>query len=240
MELNYDWRRFQAVFHPARKPLPEDLDESPIVLVCEEDTVLWAYCEGEDFSEWKGESFKKMAAELAHRKLVSLPQEKIEHWVQEALHKPHFYDQVESIRDSARIEIKSMVQRHFLLDGLVGWWERVLPKTYGIFIRTEGKRTQDFFMLLRKGRVEIFHEPDLSFLDSDRRKNPDDVVKYLSKKNLVKVQGLVVSHEEWVEWAQERNPWKKMASSIGAKRTQLIPHRLSVMILINSRAWIKI
>ncbi|MEK6578409.1 MAG: hypothetical protein AABZ55_04215, partial [Bdellovibrionota bacterium] len=179
MELNYDWRGFQTVFHPSRKAFAEDQEDAPILLVQEEDTILWAYCEGEDFSDWIGGSFSKMTTEFSSRKLVGLPHHKIDTWMSHALEKPHFYDQIESIRDSARTEVKSVVQRHFLLEVFGGWWDKVLPKTYGIFIRTEGKCTQDFFMVMRKGKIEFFHEPDLSLLDSSRRKVAADVVHYL-------------------------------------------------------------
>ena len=59
--------------------------------------------------------------------------------------------------------------------------------------------------MIRRGRIDAFHEPDLSSMGQDRRKVPAEVVKYLSEKHLVPVQGIFVPAAEWADWSEVRS-----------------------------------
>lgn len=252
MELNFDWRGFQSTFYPRRRPQVAASAEatSPVYLVVEGDTIISAFGENEDFSEWQGAPCKEMAAEVQHRDLVIYERKDVDRWIQESLSQPHFYEQVHFLRATSNPKVMSkssvikskpqlLVQQNFFLEALLGWWAKILPSSYGVFIRLEGESdTQDFFVLIRRGRIECFHEPDLSSMGPERRKQPDSVVKYLSEKHLVRVQGLFVPRDEWLEWNDCGNPWRKMALAIRANRARLVPFRWGLMMLITSRAFL--
>lgn len=159
-------------------------------------------------------------------------------------------------RGSKGLVLKSSVSlrshQHFLLEALQGGWLNVMPSVFGLFIRLEkpfentgsvvfGKVQIDreLFLIIRRGKIDHFCEPDLSVLGTDRLNQPADVVKYLSEKYLVPVQGLFVSSAKWNEWAESENPWSQVALALrGGKNAQLklVPGRWGLRLLIQLRS----
>jgi hypothetical protein len=150
---------------------------------------------------------------------------------------------------------------HFLLSGLQSWWAKVLPSAYGFFIRLEPavsgspnlpmtpSEGSEVFVLVRRGRLELFHSPDLSGLGGGRARQPAVVVKYLSEKHGVPVQGLIVSASDWNEWSgiglaasgrpgDYREAWRRLSMAIQANEAQLVPFRWQVMTLAATRAFL--
>lgn len=144
------------------------------------------------------------------------------------------------------------IHQHFLLEALQGGWLNFMPSVFGLFIRLEkpvessgvvavGKPQIDreIFLIIRRGKIDHFCEPDLSALGTDRLNQSTDVVKYLSEKFLVPVQGLFVSTTKWNEWAESENPWSQVALALrGGKNAQLklVPRRRGLQLLIQLRS----
>ncbi len=253
MELAYDWRRFHSLFYPKRKSGGQTaaVRSGPVYLVVDGETILSAFSESEDLSEWIGLSFQEISSTIAHRELVLFDRSKVDQWVHGSLSHPHFYEQVEDMRQKIRpqmlshgkikdVSMESLIRRHFLLDAIKGWWSKIFPTNYGIFIRltqTENKAPQEFFLVIRRGKVESFRTPDLSSLDVERRTQAAALTKYLSEKYLVPVQSLFVSADEWAEWSESSDPWKKVAAAIKSGKLQLHPFRWSWVFLIATRTY---
>lgn len=263
MELTYDWQSFQAMFYPKRRSATLSAGSeiaSPAYLVTEGETVVAAFAEGEDLSDWIGAPYADMAADMHHRELLLFERSQLDEWIEESMQLPHLHEQVEYLRKKAahgavstrakpaKKGRKGDIQRkhghahmghpHFLLEAMQGWWGKVLPSAYGVFIRLEGSRETDLFVVIRRGRIDSFHEPDLNSMGKDRRKVAADVVKYLSEKHLLPVQGIFVPAAEWAEWSETTSPWRKVASSLKANQSRLVPFRWSLVSLMASRAFL--
>jgi hypothetical protein len=259
MEMNYDWRGFQSVFSPRIKALPAPAAQptGPIYVVHDGESVLCASARGESVGDWVGMSFADFRTEFSHREIVSFEREQVDTWVNSSLGLPHYYDQAEyllknseplliakgqakKISRSKTGPISFSPSKHFLLEAIHGWWAKVLPSSYGIFLRLEGERPQEFLVIVRRGRIDGFCEPDLASIGAERRKQPADVVKYLSEKYLVPVQGLFVPESEWISWTSGAHPWRMAAASIRANRAKLVPFRWGLVLLMASRAFLEI
>jgi hypothetical protein len=250
MELSYDWRRFHSLFYPKRKTgVPTAaLRSGPAYLVVNEEIILAAFSESEDLSDWIGRSFQEISEHINHRELVLFDRTKVEEWVHGSLTYPHFYEQVEEMRQKISpqvlsngkikdVSMETLIRRHFLLDAIKGWWSKLFPTNYGIFIRLEGKNSQDFFLVVRKGRVESFRTPDLNSLDAERRVQPAALTKYLSEKYLVPVQSCFVPAEEWATWTESSEPWKLVATAIKSGKLKLHPFKWSWVFLVATRTY---
>lgn len=143
------------------------------------------------------------------------------------------------------------VVRHFVLEALQGWWTKVMPSAFGLLIRLEkpseggagtafgrSEADRELFLIIRRGKIDHFCEPDLSVLGNIRVKQPGDVVKYLSEKYLVPVQGVFIPTTKWNEWSESESPWKQVAAALrGGKNAQvkLVPARWGTSTLIHLR-----
>jgi hypothetical protein len=262
MELTYDWQSFQAMFYPKRRAATQQASEiaSPAYLVIEGETVVAAFAEGEDLSDWIGAAYADMAADMHHRELLLFEREQLDAWLEESMAHPHLHEQVEFLRKKAAagaVSTRAKPQKkgrkgelsrkhghaslghpHFLLEAMQGWWGKVLPSAYGVYIRLEGGAENSLFVVIRRGRIDSFHEPDLSSLGKDRRKVAADVVKYLSEKYLVPVQGIFVPAAEWAEWSDTTSPWRRVAASLKTNQSRLVPFRWSLVSMMASRAFL--
>ncbi|MGZ3689198.1 MAG: hypothetical protein ACXWP5_05670 [Bdellovibrionota bacterium] len=249
MELSYDWRGFQSVFYP-RKRVVAPQASGAVYCVIDGERVVSVYGENEDFSDWIGSPYSEMAAEMVNRELYLFDRAKVDECVTGSLTLPHFYDQVEYLRGEAHPQIltssrlkkgkneKIPFRRHFLLQSIQTWWAKVLPSAYGVFIRLEGPAARDFFFVVRRGRLDSFLEPDLVSMGKDRRNQSGDVVKYLSEKYLVPVQGIFVKAEDWDQWTDVGNPWPKVAAALKANQLKLVPFKWGLATLIATRAFL--
>ncbi|HUP57100.1 MAG TPA: hypothetical protein VM598_06585 [Bdellovibrionota bacterium] len=250
MELNYDWRGFQTVFSPRLRalPAPSSSPTGPIYVIHDGDAVLCASARGESVGDWTGMPLSDFRTEFSHREIISFEREKVDGWMGESLPLPHFYDQAGFLLTKAqegqgKVSLGSLSPtKHFLLEAVHGWWGKVLPSAYGIFLRLEGEgsRRQDFMIIVRRGRIDGFCEPDLSSIGVERSRQHADVVKYLSEKYLVPVQGVFLPESEWAGWASSAHPWRNAARAIRANRAKLVPFRWGVVLLMATRAFLEI
>jgi len=145
------------------------------------------------------------------------------------------------------------VQRHFLLEALQGGaWSRLLPSSYGLFISLQkgpnrpaapargqtaqiGPDSQNLFVVIRRGRVDLFCEPELSTLGKERCRQPLEIARYLSEKYLVPVQGVMAQADEWKAWSESDNPWRQIALAIRSHHVRLYPFRWNIVTLIATR-----
>ena len=249
MELTFDWVSYQETFHPrvkgqAAAPKTGGLAR-PAYLMLEGDTILEAYAEGEDLSEWVGAAYSEVSKGIRNRELIAVDRHQAEQALFSSLAQPHFHQQVDELRKVPRAALSGSepeVHGHFLMEGLESGWSKVLPSSYGLFIRLEGANGQekDFVVLVRRGEVVGFHRPDLSFLSTERKRSPNDVVKYLSDKYLVPIQGLFVSQAQWNDWATSEAPWKALALSVRKNDAKLVPWRWSVATWIGAKGLLKL
>ncbi|NDD90710.1 hypothetical protein EBZ37_01305 [bacterium] len=146
-------------------------------------------------------------------------------------------------KDQEFLDRHLILKKNFLLEALNhSWWSRALPSAFGIFLRfeasadgTSSQSVRDFLLVYRKGRLEQFGVPDLSFLGQDRRKDATEVCKYLADRCMIPVQGALVREEDWTKWVGEANPWSEIAWAVQSSRVQLVPFRWSVVSLVASR-----
>lgn len=240
MELTHDWKSFQSLFFPRRTPVQASVEAvSPIFLIVDKNTILTAFADGENFSDWIGKSFDAISAEFSHRKIVTFDCAQVESWVKESLPFPHFFDQQEYIINQASDNKKNKIcgSSHFLLETLQSNWRRILPDSYGLLIQTQQQPIENFFLIFKNGKLKLFQKADLSAIGPERSKSPEDIVKYLSEKHMVPVQGFFLPQmEDWMEWTQAVRPWSKVRSSLRSKKAKLVPFRLGMSSLITVKA----
>src|ERR1700722_566397 len=100
MELNYDWKGFQTLFY-SKKRLNVSESLHPIYLVTDDKTVVSAFCDGEDLSDWVGATYDEMLVEFSNRELVLYDRENVDEMMNLAVDLNHFYDQIQFLRKKA-------------------------------------------------------------------------------------------------------------------------------------------
>jgi hypothetical protein len=245
MELSNDWRGFQKFFSPRQRQTAIQLSENtgPIFVVEENGTAIMLYSDHEDLSEWVATPLDRIRERFSHRKIRVLARKDFHQWMEKSLSEDNFFHQLGAIKEevfqaaSGKEFHPHFKQGHFLLRALNGWWSKILPSSYGVFIRLEGQKTEDFFFVMKRGRLEIFHAPDLSRLGRERRADMEQVVRYLSEKHLVKVQGVTAQAEDWVRWSTDPHPWSEVAKAFKKNRAAIVPFRWSYVTLIATKGY---
>lgn len=248
MELSSDWVGFQETFYPRKRIPASKMSQShmgPIHMVVQGNSVVDLFSENEDLSEWVGANVPEVSGHFKHRKIHIFTRDQMDAWMQSSLHLPHLYEQVEFLRSQAYPQDEKfkeltakIFKRHFLLEAIHGWWSKIFPSSYGIFIRVESTVPRDFIVLVRKGNLEGFHRPDLIAMGPERRKMPLEVIKYLSERYLVPVQGIFVTPDEWYSWCNMDNPWKEIAKVLRVNRHKMTPFRSSLVTLAATRGFL--
>lgn len=258
VDLSCDWKLFQSFFQPPAKSggyaTADRGTSKPIYVVFDgaEKVVMTAFTEGEDLSEWMGRPIEDLKSHWRARDVVAFDRAEVDEMVSDATKSQRFYDQVEEMRSKSRSVLRAgdsraafvlgnarVNRKHFLLRSIEGWWARVLPDQFGVLIRLTGHHageSQDFFVIVRRGKFDCFHEPDLSGMSLERRRDCAQVAKFLEDRYLVKVQTVSVPSSEWKEWARDADPWGRVVQSVRAKRTRLYPDVLGVRTLIRMKA----
>jgi hypothetical protein len=246
MELTYDWKSFQSIFYSKRK-LNGMSPQTPVCAITEGQVVVAAFSEGQDLSDWIGATWDELNAEFSHRELHVFDRVQVDQWMSQAVGAGHFYDQLQflqshsqPLRVSRSRASELALQKHFLLRALQSWWRIVLPSSYGIYISLDQNPTTSIFLLIQKGRMSSFHVPDLSPMIPDRRRVPRDVVRYISERHLVPVQGVFLTSAEWTEWSENGNPWPQVATALRANRTKIAPFNWGLTVLIFLKAYLGI
>lgn len=258
MELSYDWRGFQSLFYPDRKEsaLAPTEPQSPVYFVEEMDTIISAFSDKEDLGEWVGSSVDEVKKHFQHRELAIFQREKVDQWLSESRSCSHYLEQMDFLKSKALPEVvqsrrflgavsaskgdvfRSLVQRHFLLEAICGWWGSVLPSSYGLFLRVEGSEPRDFVLIIRRGVIENYYCPDLSGIVKGRAEDLEEAAKILSERHTLPIQAIATSVHEWRQWATLPDPWKEIALSIRTNRTKLAPFRWGLVTLIATRGFV--
>lgn len=239
MELTYDWKSFQSLFYVKKRlspPAQQEPKKTPLYLIEDQNVIICAFAEGEDFSDWVGATCEELKAEYSHRELVFFKREQVDQWMVSAGEMVHFYDQIQYLRNESKIQ-ENVIHQHFLLNAIQSWWQKLFPSTYGIYIRLDNNPATSIFLVIQRGRVDSFHIPDLSGALVERKRAPVDLVKYLSERYLVPVQGLFLTSAEWMEWSESSNPWPKIAKTLKGSRSKLAPFKWSFATLIAIRGY---
>ena len=261
MELTHNWRGLQKLFNPKTRNPQTSANRAvaPIYLITQRGIVIAAFAEGEDLSEWFGAPFEEIMQHYRHRDCINFERDQIDGWLQTASAQPHFIEQMQSIRLSALEVLPSrrirqdlgelFTREHFVLQSLRGWWNRVMPGEFGLFIRLKAAARddgqpsaddEDFLLIFRNGTLLSFLEPDLASMGPDRVTQPQEVVKYLSEKYLVPVQGAVAPLADWEHWHQSEDPWREVARGLRKKTVSLEPSRWNLSTLLLLKAYLGI
>jgi hypothetical protein len=242
VELTFDWVGFQEVFQPRRAPVAPTLNRhSPIRIIVEGQVVREVFCEGDDLSSWIGQSLEQLQAGVRGREFVVMDREAVDQAISRAFEVGHFHQQLDLLRGASlkqAPEIRLHGPEHFWVEALKGNWSKILPSSYALFFRFEGAtagQERDFIVVVRRGELAAFHRPDLSFLSAERKKNPADLVKYLSDKYLVPVQGFFLSEALWNQVSTSDRPWRDLAQAVRKNEVRLHPWRWSVAALLGVR-----
>jgi hypothetical protein len=249
MELNYDWKNFQSFFYVKRRLVQNDSEQnSPIYLVVDKKVIISAYSEdGGDFSDWVGATCDELIEEFPNREVILYDREKVDQSIESGSQLTHFYDQIQYFRAELKPQLLSksrfknselVLQNHFLLQILKCWWQQILPSTYGIYIcivsdNSPSKAVATLLLVVQRGRISSFYVPDLNGMVQERKQYLGDVIKHLSSKYLIPIQGIAVSQSEWAAWSDSPNPWPKIRASLKSDRNKLTPFRWSIFALIN-------
>ena len=267
MELSQDWRKLQSTFFPSSFPMkgPVGVSAGTGTLYCvhDEDVLIQAFAEGEDLSDWIGASMSEVRSQFPNRVIVEWDRKNLEASLLSSVGEPHLDAQIcqwrQGVREQAGLSLDGelrgvarsrkdfdlldrhlVTHRHFLLDALKdSWWTRVLPSSFGIFLRFEGsvdsRSLKDFLLVYRKGKLEQFGVPDLNFMGADRRREAAEVAKYLSDRFMVPVQGVLLREEDWARWSADSSPWREIAWAVQSNRVQLVPFRWSLVSMLAAR-----
>jgi hypothetical protein len=237
LELIHDWQSFQGVFYPRRKhpSAQPGAFSAPVYFVVEKGKVVAVFAGAEDMSECIGEPVGDLLSKLSHRQLVIFEKKDIDDWMAGSAKLPHFYDQAQYLRAHARphVTLKDFkVHSHFLLSSLYGWWRKLLPHNYGVYLKLEGatspSQSSELMVIVRRGRVDGFYG-----LESGR--DPQDAVRMLHERHMVPVQGFVVQAADWNRWSEQSFPWRQVSRAMRKQVARMVPFRWGVAALIALR-----
>ena len=254
MELGFDTVGFQKLFQRRPRGLQERsrLSHGSIHAIVDQGLVLDVFCDSEDLQSWIGAQSQDIEKNFTNREIYFYDEAQFEAALEKSLSGQTYFQQMELMRNHLKAipaegekEGRGFeLHEHFLVDSLRGGWNRVLPSSYGLFVRVTQSvpvtENYDFVLIVKRGELAAFHRPDFSFLSSERKGSTADLVSYLSEKYLVPIQGLFVQQEDWLQWMETSTPWRQLAESVRSDRAKLVPFRWSVMTLIATRAFLRL
>ncbi len=248
MELMFDWRSFQTVFHPPRRTAAEAQKDAGqnAYLVVDGDRIVSAYAEQDNLQDWIGASLTEIRRQNPHRGWKVVTRESVHRALADGLAHPQFYDQVEAFRAGAAEELTAGASslspthpNHFLIAALRGWWSRFLPSHYGLCLQLTaeaGTVSRTVLLLVRRGRLEGFHDPDLSAFHASGRKNPEELSKYLTERYMAPVRVVTVPQKFWATWSQDVDPWPEVMRAVMRKQVSVSPSSLGLKAMLAIRA----
>jgi hypothetical protein len=241
MKLGQDWLAFQKTMHPQKKSrMPATSNH--VVVAQIKDHAVKILSDLETLSMGEQTRMSELIPRVpGDKKVVSFETQSLSRAILKSLEHSDVYHQLESIRHSLPAthgEIP-VFEPHFLIQALTtGFWSKVLPSQFGIYIRLEDSESpQSLLVLLKRGKVDQFDDPDLSSLSAERQETPIEVVKYLREKYGSPVQAIYLNRKDWIEWCETENPWKTITSALRAERITLVPFKMSVAALIGAKAY---
>ncbi|OFZ80173.1 MAG: hypothetical protein A2583_15755 [Bdellovibrionales bacterium RIFOXYD1_FULL_53_11] len=237
MELNYDWKSFQRIFIPKKRSsvLANTSISAKAFVVMEGGCAISAYCDGSDVSGWTGKNEDTIRTLAGNRELTFIERPELDSWLASCKDLPHFHSQRRALR--RKHGIAGNEGWHFLLDATNSWWGRILPSNYGIFIMLDNNEDNSILAIIRRGELHTFHKPDFPAQKTDRQRHPSELVKFLSDKYAVPVQGLMAKQEDWDCWSSDSNPWRLIAKAVRSSRARMVPLRWPIAIMMSFRAF---
>lgn len=178
--------------------------------------------------DWR--AFERVLGQVGRRSGSSAPHivinsdfiQKCDRWMVDALNHSHYFDQISALKRNF-----FSTQSHFFLDVILPVWKKIFPSTFGVYLRIEGENTRSLLMVFHGGHLDGYWEPDLGQLGLGQDR--DRVVKYLSEKHLVPIQGAFFSEKNWRLLEQSENPLKDFARMIRAEEAELVPKKPSLV-----------
>lgn len=249
MELTYDWKSFQSIFYSKKRLFQtSDTSRGPLYVITQGTIIISIFSDGEDMSDWVGATCDELKAAMPQRDCILFTQEQVDQWMSSSVDETHYYDQIQFLRNQARPQLtikgknkklpEILGQKHFLLTAIQGWWSKILPTHYGIYIRLDGNPKSSLFLTVQRGRVASFEIPDLSGMVKERSRLPGDISKFLNEKYLMPVYGIFLTSQEWNEWSESANPWKSIVSSIKSDHSKITPFKWTLVVLIAFQAYV--
>ncbi|MBN22317.1 MAG: hypothetical protein CL678_13630 [Bdellovibrionaceae bacterium] len=261
MELTYDWKAFQNAFHLDYKNKGTlNAVPAPIYFVAEDGIIQEFFCENEDFSEWLGRTCDEVSAHFKNREIIVFDRNEVDQWMKDSIPQNHYHAQMNYLKEQAlpsvvtpspflpgskrskksRHELVHQLSKtHFLLEALHSWWNRILPSSFGIWIRIlDQDQYQDLLVVIRRGQVQSYMKPSLLGLGPGKEHHFDQIAQYLSERHALPVQGLVVNRDQWEDWSMQTDPWKWVAQALRAGTLGLHPFRWGVATLIANKAYL--
>ncbi len=243
MELVYDWKSFQSFFYPKKIQSIPSLKGS-IYGIIDHQTILMAFSEGEDLSTWSGATLHEFITAFADRQCILYNREEVDTWLQTSAELEHFYKQTRFLKSHSKPEIitqkiqkNTIPHSHFLLHAIETWWHQLFPSNYGIYLCLDEKMDTSLLLILQRGQLRSFHVPDFIPLSQEKRKNPTDLIQYLSEHYFIPVQGIFSSSEAWHALSSHQRPWPKISSGLHSGDYQLVPSRWGLHGLIFLRRY---
>jgi hypothetical protein len=242
MDLIQNWRAFQDVFFPAEKQLSKVQAEQfpqPILLIQERGTVVAAFSSRDESAHWVGRACGELMQELGGRDIRELSLSDWRELQAKGVHAKTFWQSTQHLKKGLPPDFAS--RSHFLLEQMVGGWNKILPHHYMIYLELSGAEAEDSINLLigvKGGQVEELEVPDFSSLSQDARMRPSSRILHLKELHKVPVQGILTPRKEWNNWALAQQPWRAMARSLRERRVELVPFRMPALLILATRAFL--
>ena len=262
MELGQDWIHFKKFLHPKSKSSKNTDGKNinkGIVVIQNQNKAIRVISETDDIAVNAGTPMDEILSHLSSdKKGAVIDKSKIDMALKQALSVDKVYQQIDVLKSHLKPDYGKFEynQTSLLLKALEGFWSKVLPSQYGVYIRLEGGTSQskfaptdyaddmsskDFLILFKKGKVDQFDDPDLSSISHDRQKDAEQVIKVLRERYSVPIQGFVMDRRDWVDWCARvengewKAVWRQISLALRQNRIQLAPFRWSVASMIGAR-----
>lgn len=246
MELGQDWISMQKTLFPRKKGKnPES--SSHVIAIHEAGKTIRVISDVDDLSTTNGSKISDIEPRVpGHQALCAIEASALDQAIQSSIDEKGVYHQLRALREKLQPthgEIPAD-RDNFLIEAIMkGWWGKVLPSHFGIYLQFEGTKNDgstmpgSLLILFKRGKVDQFDDPDLSSLSHERREDSLEVVKYLREKYSAPIQGLYLNSADWVQWCEsEEAPWKSIVQAMRLNRVNLVPLRMSVAALVGARA----
>jgi|GEM_PF-2827496 len=279
MELAQDWRLYQKLTRSRKDRSakggsemsalePRSGKHTVVISSGESPRVVAILSAGRGFEDWVGRPFEELRLHIGENQAPCvLTESEIRESLRSAAPSAGLFEQRRSLRSAleeisigrkgnaplpGRDRLGAGKTGHFLMEALAGWWRKVLPDSYALWIRIEEDSKgvtqaagvkpapQDHLLFFKKGELVGCGAPDLTSLGTERIWKDEAVVRHLSEKYLLPIQGLRVRARDWESWMESEKPWKTMRESIQEGSVTFVPERSGLKSLVALRAWTRI
>jgi len=244
MDLGQDWDALNRTLYPRKKS--KGSSESEFVFLAHHaDRVLRVVGDRDELLYSTGTPLAEAVNAIGtDRHAVAIDIAEMDRAISQALKTDGaIYEQVMGLREELRPSRGKLPElgEHFIFAGIRSWWGKLLPSSFGVYLRLEGSDAVDtstILLVFRKGELQEFDEPDLSAISHERRNDLAEVVKVLRERHRVPVQGFAMNRADFDEWTEAGDvsaTWKNVARAMKQNRLTLHPFRFSVAALLGSR-----